>query len=262
MRCLPPRNRAPQAINPEIVIAIAIEHDECERALPTDATAHTGHIGRRQIGLFQNGCRFYEAVVSASIDMRRHAGSNVAAASNRVLDGRPGDAAGSGFIRMAVLVLTTDQGLIDLGDAHQFAELGISQPCPDATRHVERRLIAAEAHDPLNLQAADAFLAGEHQVNDLEPLPQTDVGILKNRIDQHGKPVAARLGAVGTLPVKRARADGRNLLVATSRASNAIRPAPSSQVRLAGAVIRKKPLPFREGHAESELLLDHRQGIP
>jgi hypothetical protein len=40
--------------------------------------------------------------------------------------------------------------------------------------------IGAQSHHPLNLERADALLAGQHEVHDLEPLPERLIRVFKN----------------------------------------------------------------------------------
>src|ERR1700722_4250261 len=134
------------------------------------------------------------------------------------------------LISVPVLVLAPDIGLIDLDDAHQLAELGIGQPSANTMRYLQRGLVRPEPHDPLDLKAGNAFLAGHHEIDDFEPLAQSDLGILEDGLHQDREAVSAALPAVWALPVKRAGRQGVDALRAAARAMHAVGPAPRGQV--------------------------------
>ena len=56
----------------------------------------------------------------------------------------------------------------------------------------------------LNLEGANALLAGEHQMNDPEPVPQRLVRVLEDRPGDDGEAIAVRRAFLA-LPVERAR---------------------------------------------------------
>ena len=124
-----------------------------------------------------------------------------------------------------------------LHDAHQFAEARIRQCGPDAHAHVMGGFVGAEAHHPVNLQGADTLLAGQDQVDDLEPCVQTDVGVLKHRAGDDREAVTASLGALSALPSERTVGDRRDLRVAAARALDAIGPAAIPEICPASVVI-------------------------
>jgi hypothetical protein len=158
---------------------------------------------------------------------------------------------------MSVLVFASDERLIDLHDTHQFTEILLHQRRADAVRHIKSGLVRAEPHDPLDLKARNALLAGEDQIDDLEPLPQSDLGILKNGLDQDREAVCAALPTVRALPMKRTIGQRIGPLGLATWAMDAVRPAAIREIRLAGVIRGEKPLPFRDRHLASELWLGH-----
>src|SRR5260221_196506 len=66
----------------------------------------------------------------------------------------------------------------------------LDQRRTDFVAHAVGGFVRAEAHHPLNLKGANAFLAGQHQVNDLEPLSKRLVGVLENGPGNVGEAVA------------------------------------------------------------------------
>ncbi len=158
---------------------------------------------------------------------------------------------------MAVLVLAADVGFIDLDNAHELAEFGISKAGANTVRHIERGFIGAETHHAMDLERGNTFLAGQHQIDDLEPNVHGLIRVLKDRADQHGEPIAALVAFV-TLPVKRSGLYHIHVIVVAARAANASRPAPSGQIRLAGIISRKQLFELRNRHLASEFDLAHR----
>jgi len=103
-------------------------------------------------------------------------------------------------------------------------------------------------HHAMNLERADAFLRGQHQVSDLEPKVQLDFGVLKDRAGDDREAIAVTLVAgnglasllIETLsaalahPIERASLEREDFTVAAARASNfAVRPAHLNEERAA-----------------------------
>jgi hypothetical protein len=197
---------------------------------------------------------------SPHVGLAQHAGYDAALTLNSADDDLFTCAPSAmGFlVPMPVLVLAADVGLIDFDDAHQLAEIGINQRGANAIAHVKRGRIGAETHHPMDLQAADAPLASEHQVNDFEPRPHANIGVLKDGPDQDGEAVTASLGTSRALPMKRTVGDGRDFIVVTTRAMNARRPAARGQISLARVIRRKQRLEFARRHLPGKLDLAHR----
>ena len=99
----------------------------------------------------------------------------------------------------------------------------LAKASTDAVAHIERRLVGAEAHDALNLQCADAFFADQHHVDDPEPVAERFIRVFEDGANQNGEPIAARLGAFGTLPVEGPISHGINVNIPASRAMDAFR---------------------------------------
>ena len=91
---------------------------------------------------------------------------------------------------MAVLRLAADERLVNLDDTHQLAEVLVRHPGPDAVAHVPGRPVGAEAHHAVYLKGANPLLAGQHQVDDAEPLAQRLIRVLEDRVDQDREPIA------------------------------------------------------------------------
>jgi len=79
---------------------------------------------------------------------------------------------------------------------------------------------------PLNLPGADALLAGDDQLNGLQPRVQREMAVLENRADPHGKGLAAgvALAEAGTAALAGQAANGLLINVSAMRANRAFRP--------------------------------------
>jgi hypothetical protein len=108
------------------------------------------------------------------------------------------------------------------------------------------------------LQSGNAFFAGEHEIDDFEPCPHRDISVFEDRSDKHGEPIAALWNAFGTLPVKGPIGDWIDVLIATARTHDALRPPASGQILLAGVVSREQLIKLRNCHLLSELDRTHR----
>ena len=73
---------------------------------------------------------------------------------------------------MRILGLPADESFVHFHDAHKLAEILIREPAADTHTHMPGRPIGAEAHHAVDLECADPFLAGEHEMDDTEPLAE------------------------------------------------------------------------------------------
>jgi hypothetical protein len=94
----------------------------------------------------------------------------------------------------------------------------------------EPRGFHAATEHPLNLPGRDAFLAGAHEMDDLQPKPQRQMGRLEDGPHSHGKGLAALVALVeartGGLTLELAHAPP----LAAVGAHGAIRPKPGFDV--------------------------------
>src|SRR6202453_967111 len=194
------------------------------------------------------------------VGLAQHASHDVALTLNGTNDDLLADAAGSDdlLIPMPVPVLAADVGLINLDNAHQLAEVGINHRSADTHAHVMCGLVAAEPHHPMNLQGANALLAGQDQVDHLEPLTERLVGVLKHGASDNREAVTASLSALRALPRERAISYRRDLGIDAAWARHTIGPAPITEIRLAGVVIGERRLELGDGHLPSEPDFAHR----
>jgi hypothetical protein len=88
-----------------------------------------------------------------------------------------------------------------------------------------RRLVAAEAHLPLQFGGGDPALARGHQVDRQEPLGQTGLGLLEDRALEQRVLLAAARALVNVAPPERV-----GFVVATRPAAEPLRPTLPEQI--------------------------------
>jgi hypothetical protein len=208
-------------------------------------------VGRQQANLVGNGL-VDELEHGFRIDALENLGNYFALALNGAhdLDLAPTGIARAAapLIPMAVLVLAADVGFVNLDNAHEFLKFRVLESGADAVAHVPSRLVGAEAHVAVDLPGADTLLAGRHEVDDAEPLPQIDIRIFEDRADEVRKPIGAPLAAVGAFPAILHGLEGIDARRATARAIGPIRPALGDQVTVAGILVREGRLKLSDGH--------------
>jgi hypothetical protein len=108
--------------------------------------------------------------------------------------------------------------------------------------------IGAEAYHSLNLKRADTLLAGQHEVHDLEPLPQRLVGVLEDGPGDMREAVTGIWHAFVALPLERHRSNRKYLVISTPRATDTLWPAARYQILGASFLIRESLLKLRNRH--------------
>ena len=158
------------------------------------------------------------------------------------------------FVPMPVVILAADPSLVNLDNAAQF-RFRLHHRRADFVGHIQRGFIGAETQLPLNLQRANALLAGRHQMHDLEPLAKRLVRVLKDRARDMRKAIALIRRTLITLPLVRHRPHGKDFYRTTARANDTIGPSASDQVSLAGIFIpcREHGLELGFGHLVNRL---------
>jgi hypothetical protein len=152
-------------------------------------------------------------------------------------------------VRVAIALFAPDVGFVNFNDAHQLPELWIGESGAQAMTHEPCGAVGAAPDHAMDLQSAHAFLAGQHQVQNLEPDQQFVIRVLENGPCDDGEPIGAfARSALLAFPRPRARLARVNLIVAAARATDAVRPALRHQVRLARGFIGKHPIKLRKRH--------------
>src|SRR5205807_10559565 len=156
-----------------------------------------------QADFFRNGFA-NEAVQSFGIGMFDNAGDNIALAFDGTYNSVLAFTAGSwrALIPMPVFVLSADVGFIYLDNTNELSELRVGQPSANAMAHIERGRIGTEAHHSMNLQRGNSLLAGQHEIDDLEPSLERDLRIIEDGFGDDGEATAPRFGTFLALPME------------------------------------------------------------
>lgn len=154
----------------------------------------------------------------------------------------------SAFAFVLILGLSADIGFGHFHIANQFLELHIAQGHADLVTHEPCGFVGAKTHVPAHLKGANPLLAGEHQVNDAEPLTQGLVGVLKDRSNQDGKAIAdTAWRALIALPVILLGV-GMHIVIFATWARHTIGPSVVHQILSASRVIREHALKVTNRH--------------
>ena len=140
------------------------------------------------------------------------------------------------LVPMPVVVLAADESFVDLDDAAKFISAARSARrgfCGTCTAPSCR----SRSPSAVNLERADALLAGQHQVHDLEPLAQRLVGVLEDRAAMKREPIAVWRAFSRTANATCATAGHRQPGLPQRGQTNALRPAAGLQIGLAGIFV-------------------------
>src|SRR6202050_1770501 len=179
-------------------------------------------VSRQQTDFVGNGL-INEIENADPIDAPQNTRNHIALALHCANDRRFATEATFALIQMAIAVFAADESFINLDNAAELF-LRLHHRCPDFVAHGMCSLIRAKAHLPLNLQRRNAFLAGGHQMNHLEPLAQRLIRVFEDRPGNYGKAVAIRRAFLA-LPVPLAGLQFIDRWIAAARALHAFRPA-------------------------------------
>lgn len=208
-------------------------------------------VGHEKADLLRDGL-LHECSQMLRADGFDHAGNNTAFAANRA-DNRNfarADTATARAATAAVLVvgLTADKRFVNLDNAAKLF-FRLNKRGTNAVRHVPSGLERAKAHVPPELTRTHTLLAGQDQMRDLEPITERLVRVLKDRARDYRKAIAVRIARLA-LPMEWTRLQFIDLLIATARAMDALRPAPGREIPLASIFVadRERGVELRGGH--------------
>lgn len=196
-----------------------------------------------------------EAFERRGAHVRDYASDNIALAANRTRYNRLArtDAAGpvttAALVPMPIFGEPADERLIDLDNAHEFAEFLIGQSGAHAVAHMPSGTIRAKAHHAVNLKGGNSFLAGQHEMDDAEPLAKGLIRVLENRAGNVGEAVVGcgRRASIAQ-PIPFHRSVLFNVHIAATRASDALRPTMPDQICATLIFVRECLFPIGEGH--------------
>jgi hypothetical protein len=165
---------------------------------------------------------------------------------------------GSALIPMAVFVLSADVGFVNFNNAHELAEVWICEASANTVAEIEGGRIGAGPHHSMDLKGGNSLLAGQHQIDDLEPSLKLDLRVVKDGFGCDGKLIPASFGAFRALPTEALVGDGVNVFVPAARATDAIGPAARDKIVSASVVGREQLLELANRHLSGEFRAWHR----
>jgi hypothetical protein len=191
---------------------------------------------------------------SIRIDVGNHARNHIALTADGAGDwsfagpDAASSAAPAAFIPMPVFGQAANKSFIDLNNSAELIDV-LHESGSDFVAHEPSSPIRSEAHIAIDLQSAHSLFAGEHEMDDAEPLPQRFVCILENRPGHMRKAVVS--GARGALiaqPVPWHCAVPFDLHVATPRAGYAFRPTAAGEIGATSVFVGESFFPLGDGH--------------
>jgi hypothetical protein len=132
------------------------------------------------------------------------------------------------FIPMPVLGETANESFIDFDNSAEFINV-FHERDADAMTHIPSGFQRTKAHIAPNLTSAHALFAGQHQVDDAEPVTERFVCVFEDSSGDMREAIAFRSARVA-LPMPWLSGDRINLLSPATRAANAIRPTLADEV--------------------------------
>src|SRR5262245_15831090 len=168
-------------------------------------------IGRNQRNVISD-CRAHKAVKRGGVRVLDDLGDNHSLASDSADHSNlaSGSRVSNAIVPVSVLALATNESFIDFDFPSKRNEVALHGRSP-AVAHipacaVRRTGIFTEDH-AVNLQRGNALLADKHQITDLEPQLQGNLGVLENGSSDNRESVAVASAAIFVLaePVKRTR---------------------------------------------------------
>jgi len=206
-------------------------------------------VARDQINLVADGPA-HETVERPRVSVLYHLADYVTLPADRANDWNF-IAAESAFaallIPVTILVLAAEIALIYFHDAHELLEVWIMHRAAQSHAHVPSGLIAAAADETMDLSRADAFLAGQHQMQNLEPRQKRLLGFLKDGSSLEREAVRRTIifAALLALPMPRTRRTALvQFFVIATRATWTIRPALEQKIGPASLFIGEQPIKF------------------
>ncbi len=155
---------------------------------------------------------------------------------------------------MPVLGFAANESFVNLNDAHELAEILVAEAGADTMAHVPSGTIRAEAHHAMDLQRAHPLLAGEHEMDDAEPITERLIRVLEYRSgDMREAVVGFRGRAFVAEPIPRHLAVRLHLHVAATGTGDALGPAMSDEIGATGVFVRERLFPLGEGHLMDRL---------
>jgi hypothetical protein len=176
------------------------------------------------------------------LDVRDHTRNHIAPAAGSADDrGFAGtdaasSAAAAALIPMPVLGQAPDERFIDLDNAAELINV-LHESGSDFVAHEPSGFIGTEAHITIELQSAHAFLAGQHEVRNLEPVPQRFVGVLENRSGDVREAIGNPISAIHTFPLEGHCFEPIDVAASAARTADAFGPTARNEIDAARILV-------------------------
>jgi hypothetical protein len=152
--------------------------------------------------------------------------------------------------------LAADERFVNLNDTHEFTEIRVGETGPDPVAHIPSRLVRTESHVAVDLQRANPLLAGQHQVDNAEPITERLIRVFKDCTGNVRETISAPLAAVRAFPVPLAGFQVVDTRTAATRTRHlAVWPAMRNEVCGACVIIGKSRFTFADSHLTNCLWL-------
>jgi hypothetical protein len=155
-----------------------------------------------------------------------------------------------------------DKSFVHLDNASEFFKVPVSERRSDTVAHVPSGFVRTEAHEAMNLKRAHSLFAGQHQVNNAEPIFERLIRVLENCARNVRETIAGLRRAFVALPVPRIALQFCDTLSATARASNALRPSLADQIGAASLFVREMSVELGGGKLVNRLAGSHWSSPP
>jgi hypothetical protein len=210
-------------------------------------------IGAKQADLVGDGFS-NEGGKSSGIHVRDYTGHDISLAANSADDwsfagtDAASSTAAAAFIPMPIFRQAANKSFIDFDNSAELIDV-LHESSSNLMAHEPCGPVRSEAHITIDLQSTHAFLAGKHEMDHAEPLPQRLVRVFENRSgDMREAIVCSGRRAFVAQPVPLHCTVLLDLRVATPWAGYAFRPAATSEIGATSIFVRECFFPLGDGH--------------
>ena len=240
------------------VLAFAVA-DHAMREVIADIPVSSVFIGGKQADLVAHSLadKAFQRVCVGAVD---YAGDHIALATDSANDryfARRTTASATSAARLVIIAvflvlvlrLAAYIRFIHFHVADKLLKFSIAQSCANFVTHIQGGTVGTKPHDAVDLQGANAFLAGQHHVHNAEPFTKRFIGVLEYCADKYRKTVANAIRrAIIAIPVSFHCAVRKHPYIATAGANSAIRPAVDLQILPASQLSRKQDFKLLDSH--------------
>jgi hypothetical protein len=188
----------------------------------------------------------HETFERDSADVLNDAGNHIAFAANCADDNGFAGANTASSVTTAALILmpvfgfAANESFVHLDYAAKLIHFLIGQRHANTVGHVPSGFQRTKTHIAPELARTHPLFAGQHEVDDLEPIAKRLVRVLENRARNVRETVARLRRTLVALPMPRIALQLSGLRSATAGAMNALRPSLTDQIGATGFLIGKR----------------------